>query len=515
MRRILTLSLGFGLMASAAFAAPVSGGKANLIVQPEPPSIMIGITTNAPSLAVGGNIYEGLLRYDAKLQPMPSLAKSWEISPDGITYTFHLQDGVKWHDGQPMTSADVLFTINDFLMKTQPRHRNTMVRVAAVSAPDAATIVFTLKGPFEPFIRSLSFATMPIVPKHIYEGTDYAANPANQAPIGTGPFKFAEWKKGSYIKLEKNKDYYVPGKPYLDELLYQIIPDGASRAVAFETGNVDIVPGGSLENFDIARLAQLPNACRTDAGQEYNAPLSLLWMNNRTKPMDNPEFRQAINYALDREFAKDVIWNGYGKLATGPFSTLLPFYSPQQPQYPFDPEKAKKLLKESGYDGKPLRLMPVPYGETWQRWAEAVKQNLSEVGIPVEIETSDVASVNQRLSNWDFDLAFSFVYQYGDPAIGGDRHYRTSQIAKGNPFNNIAGYSNPEVDKLFDEAAVAYPAEKRQALYDKAQAKIQEDAPVAWLLELAFPIVYNCRFKDLVTTATGLSDSLRDAYIEK
>jgi peptide/nickel transport system substrate-binding protein len=515
MRQTIFLPLLVSLLTGTALAEPTPGGVANLIVQPEPPGIMIGITTNAPALDVGGNIYEGLLRYDEKLNPMPSLAKSWDISPDGTTYTFHLQDNISWHDGQPMTAADVLFTVNDFLTKTQPRHRNIMTRVKSVTAPGDKTVVFTLNGPFEPFIRALSFATMPIVPKHIYEGTDYAANPANQSPVGTGPFKLTEWKKGSYIKLDRNTDYYIKGKPYLDELIYQIIPDAASRAIAYETGNVDILPGGSVENFDIPRLSQLPNTCITDKGQEYNAPLAMIWMNNRVAPMDNLKFRQAVEFALDRDFAKDVLWNGYGKIATSPFSSLLPFYSKQEPQYSYDPAKAKALLAESGYDGRTLRLLPTPYGETWQRWAEAVKQNLEEIGIPVEIQTGDTASYNQRVSNWDFDLAFTFVYQYGDPAIGGDRHYKTSQIMKGNPFNNVAGYSNPEADALFDAAAVAYPASERQKLYDQVQAKILEDAPVAWLLELGFPILSNCKFKNVVTTANGISDAMRDVYIEK
>lgn len=515
MKRIVTAAIGLLLMSSAAFADPTTGGRLNLLVQPEPPSLMIGISTNGPTQAVAGNIYESLLRYNDKLEPQPSLAKSWEISPDGLTYTFHLQDNVKFHDGQPMTSADVVFTANDFLTKTQPRWRNTMARVESVTASDKQTVVFKLKAPFEPFIRSLNVAALPIIPKHIYHGTDFNTNPANEKPIGTGSFKFAEWKKGSYIKLVKNEDYYLPGKPYVDELIYQIIPDGASRAVAFETGTVDILPGGTVENFDIPRLKELPNTCSTEKGWEYTSPISWLWLNNRTAPMDNPKFRQAIMYALDRDFAKEALWNGYGKVATGPFSSKLPFYKDQEPKYPFDPAKAKALLEEIGYNGKPLRLLPLPYGETWQRWAEAVKQNLADVGIPVEIEATDVAGWNQRTANWDYDIAFTYLYQNGDPAIGVERNYLSSQISKGSPWNNVEGYSNPEIDKLFQAAATAFPAWERQKLYDRAQAKLQQDVPVAWLLELGFPTIYNCKVQDVITTANGLTDSLRDAWIKK
>ena len=502
--------------ASATWAAdPQAGGRLNLLVQPEPSSLMLGIATNASTNLVSGAIFESLLRYDEKLNPQPSLAKSWEISSDGLTYTFHLQDNVKWHDGQAMTSADVKFTVEEFLTKTQPRHRTIMAYVKSVETPDAATVVFQLKVPFESFIRVFGYKTMPIVPMHIYKGTEFATNPANTTPIGTGPFKLAEWRKGSFIKLTKNSDYYLKGKPYLDEVIYQIVPDGAARSAAFETGAIDVLPGGTMETFDIPQLAAMEGACVTEKGWEYSAPVSWLWLNNRNAPLDNPKFRQAIMYALDRELAKDVVWSGYGKIANGPIASTTPFYSQQQPVYTHDLAKAKALLKEIGYDGKPLKLLPLPYGETWQRWAELVKQNLAEAGIPLDIQSTDVAGWNQRTAQWDYDLAFTFVAQNGDPATGVARNYISSQIEKGNPFNNVEGYSNPEVDKLFADAAVAYPAAARQVLYDKVQAILQKDVPVAWLMELGFPTVYKCKIQDLVTTANGVGEDLRDAWIKK
>lgn len=514
LRRLLSTSFAIMLAAAAAAQAdPVDGGKLNLVVQPEPTSIMIGITTNGPSLAVGGNLYEGLLKYASDLTPMPSLAKSWTISEDGLTYTFKLQDGVKFHDGVAMTADDVIFSAANFLPTTQARHRIVMAHVESVTAPDPQTVVFQLNGPFEPFIRA--FAGMPIVPKHIYDGTDYASNPSNEAPIGTGPFKFGEWKRGSYIKLVKNPDYYIKGEPHIDELYYHVIPDAASRAVAYETGQIDVLPGGSVENFDIPRIAALPNTCVTEKGWEFYSPMAWMWINNRTAPMDDPRFRQAIMYAMDRQFALDVLWNGYGKIADGPFTSTLPFASEGAPIYRHDPDKAKALLKEIGYDGKPLRLLPLPYGETWQRWAEAVKQNLEEVGIPLEIESTDVAGWNQKTANWDYDLAFTYLYQNGDPAIGVARTYVTSSISKGSPWNNVEGYSNPEVDKMFDDAAVAFPAARRQEIYDKVQNIIREDVPVAWLTELAFPTIYNCKVQNIISTAIGLQDSLGGAWIQK
>jgi peptide/nickel transport system substrate-binding protein len=144
-----------------------------------------------------------------------------------------------------------------------------------------------------------------------------------------------------------------------------------------------------------------------------------------------------------------------------------------------------------------------------------VKQNLEDVGIKTEIVATDVAGWNQKTSEWDYDIAFTYLYQYGDPALGVARNYISSQIAKGSPFNNVEGYSNPAVDKGFAEAAVAVSPAERQALYDGVVKTVIEDAPVAWLLELQFPTITRCKVKDLVTTGIGVNDGFRDAWIER
>ena len=220
-------------------------------------------------------------------------------------------------------------------------------------------------------------------------------------------------------------------------------------------------------------------------------------------------------YAMDREFVRDVIWNGFGKVATGPVSSSTRFYTDDVVQYDYDPDKAKELLEEMGYDGTPVRLLPLPYGETWKRWAEAVKQNLEDVGITVEIVATDVAGWNQKISEWDYDLAFTYLYQYGDPALGVARTYISSNIAKGSPWNNVEGYSNPKVDELFAEAAVQASRDKRQELYTEVQKILVDDVPIAWTLELQFPTIYRCDVKDLVKTAIGVNDGFKDAWLDR
>lgn len=506
-----------GLTALPASAqAPKTGGTVHVVVQPEPPMLMQGLNQNGPTNMVAGNIYESLLRYDEKLNPQPSLAKSWEISPDAKVYTFKLQEGVKWHDGKPFTADDVVFSLDKFHREVHPRWRPVVnAQVEKIEKVDDLTVKITLKQPFGPMITTQEVASAPMIPKHIYDGTDYRANPANNTPIGTGPFKLKEWKKGSYIHLVKNEDYWAKGKPALNEIYWQIIPDAAARAVAYETGKVDVLTGGSVDVYDVQRLAKLPNSCMTTKGWEMFAPHAWLTANiARGGPLANKQFRQGMMYAIDRDFGKDVVWDGLGKLPTGPISSKTKFYSADVPKYKYDVAKAKELVKASGYKGEPLKILALPYGEVWSRWAEAIKQNFADAGINVSIETTDVPGWTQKASNGDFDLTFNFLYQLGDPAIGVARNYISTNIVKGNPFGNQGAYVNPEVDKLFADAAIAPTDAARQELYTKVQKVLVEDLPVLWLLEMEFPTIYRCNVKNLVTTAIGVNDGFRDAWKE-
>ena len=479
-------------------------GVVNVLVQPEPPGLMMGIVQNGPTQLIAGNIYEGLLRYNEKLEPQPQLATSWTVSADSKTYVFKLKPNVKWHDGKPFTADDVVFSCDVFLRKTHARFRASLAQVESIKALDPLTVEFKLKQPFGPFMGIFENGTMPMVPKHIYEGTDFATNPANATPIGTGPLKFKEWVKGSYINLVANENYHQPGIVSVESVYFHVIPDAAARAAAFESGKVDIAPGGTVEYFDVGRLAKLPGAAVTTKGWEMFAPHAWLTPNVRNGILGNKQFRQGLMYAIDREFGKDVVWGGLGKLPTGPISSKTKFYSGDVPKYTFDPAKAKELIKASGYKGETIKLLNLPYGETWSRWSEAIKQNLEDVGVKVQVENTDVPGWTQKASNWDFDLNFNFLYQLGDPAMGVARSYITSNIAKGNPFANVGGYSNPEVDKLFAQAAIAPTDSARQELYTKVQKVLADELPVLWLLEMDFPTIYRCNVKNLVTTGVGV-----------
>ena len=488
-------------------------GVINAVVQPEPPGLMLGLTQNGPTQLVAGNIYEGLVRYDEKLEPQPLLATSWTANAEGTVFTFKLKPGVTWHDGKPFTADDVVFTADVFLRKTHARMRANLMAVESIKALDPLTVEFKLNYPFGPFMGIFEVGSMPMVPKHIYEGTDFAANPANATPIGTGPLKFKEWVKGSYIQLVANDSYHVKGVPTVDSVYFHVIPDAASRAAAFESGKVDIVPGGAVEYFDVQRLSKLPGVAVSTKGWEFFAPHCFLWINNRKAPLDQVKFRQALMHAIDRDAICKIAWQGFATPATGPFNSQIKFYSADVPKYPRNVEKGKKLAAEAGYTGEALRLLPLPYGETWSRSAEIVRQNLAQAGIKIELVATDVAGWNQKLNEWDYDLAFTYLYQYGDPALGVARNYTTSNIAKGSPWNNVEGYSNPKVDELFEAGAKAADPAKRAEIYRQVQKILVEETPVAWLYEINFPTLYRSKIKDPISSGVGLNDSLGRATI--
>jgi len=498
--------------------AQTRGGTLSMIVQPEPPILIPALNQQGPTQFITGKIYESLLTYSFDLKPQPGLAKSWDASPDGLSYTFHLEEGVKWHDGQPFTADDVVFSLSEMLPKVHARARVILTQfVDSVSKVDDHTVTIKLKTAFPAFMLMFEPGFAPMMPKHIYAGTDYATNPANQKPVGTGPFMFQEWKRGEYVKLVRNPNYWKPGKPYLDELVFNVIPDSASRAVAFERGSVDVLRGGDVDNVDVRRLRALEGVQYTTQGWEMFSPQAYLIFNMRKPPFDNVKVRQAVMAAMNRKLVVDNIFFGLGKVSTGPFVATEMFYDKNVPPYTFDMKKARALIKESGI--KPgdytIRQLSFPYGSTWDRLGEYTKQALEQLGFNVDVLSTDAGGWASGTGNWDFDLTTSFVYQYGDPALGVQRLYVASNNVKGSPFANVQGYVNPEVDKLWLAAASEVDTAKRQALYSQIQTTLVNDVANGYLVDMEFPTLYRGKIKNLVKTAIGLNESFDDVYIEK
>lgn len=515
---LLGASASFALPLMAGYALgqePVTGGRLVLIAQPEPATLGLGLNLQAPTIYVTGKIFQGLLTYSTDLEPLPSLAKAWSISEDGLTYRFELQEGVKWHDGHPFTADDVVFTADEMMRVSHPRWKLTAdTYVESIKKDGDLAVIFRLKEPFSAFIYAFELTSLPIMAKHIYEGTDYRNNPANNAPIGTGPFKFDEWRRGQSIELVRNEEYHLPDLPRLDAITFLFIPDAASRETAFEQRMVDVLRSGDVEGFVAQRLAGMPGVASTTQGEEIYAPHAFIQMNLRRPPFNNLNVRRAVMHAVDRDFIARSIWFGMATPANGPVSSRTAFHEPDLPVYEYDVEKAKSLIAESGLGPDELRvtLTPLPYGQQWDRTAEYIAQQLRQAGLDVTIRGVDVSGWAQALSNWDFDFALNYTYQYGHPAMGVARHYLSSNIIQGTPAANNQGYSNPEVDELFAAAARSTDSDETRRLYSEVQRLLVEEVALGWVFELGSLVLYRDTVHEIVTTAIGVNDTLQTTW---
>jgi peptide/nickel transport system substrate-binding protein len=503
------------LPAQALAQTPKQGGTLVMCVEPDPPTLAAYINTAQPVGEVACHVYDGLCEYNFDLKPIPSLATSWTASSDGKTIAFKLRKGVKWHDGTPFTSADVQFSVMEVLKKHHPRGINTFRQLEAIDTPDDSTAVFHFKLPSPYVWVALSGYESPIIPKHLFAGTDVMTSKYANAPVGTGPFKFVEWQRGQYIRLDRNADYWRPQEPYLDRIVVRYIANAETRSASMQTGEIEYAAYGAIPYFDVARLDKAPGIASTTRGYEMQNPIVQLDFNTRTKPFSDVRVRQAIAYAIDRKFVIDHIWFGFGKPATGPISSNLAptgFYTPDVKNYnvPNGIEIANKLLDEAGYPRKTggTRFEIVhditPYGEVWQRFGEYVKEALGKLGIGVTLRYEDVPTWLRRIyTNYDFQMTSNWLNTFGDPVIGVDRQYSSWSIKKGTVFVNDSGWSTPQTDKLMEEAAVEPDQKKRAALYHRFQKLVVEAVPVTWIFELHFVTVYNKKFHGLIASPLG------------
>jgi peptide/nickel transport system substrate-binding protein len=502
-------------------ATPRQGGSISMVPIPEPARLQTAIDTGVPVQLVSGKMHNGLLNYDMDMKPVPELAESWEIAPDGLTITFHLRRGVTFHDGHPMTSADVKFTIEKVSKVYHSRGRGVFLNLTTIDTPDEATAIFRLSRPAPYIMTSLHASETPILPKHIYEVGDIMTNPANNAPIGTGPFRFKEWKRGSYILLERNDHYFVPGQPHLDQIVFKTIPDSGARAVAFESGELDIGGPWPVSMTDLQRYKDSKTLKVTSEGYASFATMDFLEFNLRVPLFQDVRVRRAIAHCIDRGFIVDNILYGFGKAATGPVSSdIKAFYTPDVPSYPLDTAKAEALLDEAGHkrgaDGTrfTMTLDPVPYGDRYEQMAEYIAQALAPVGIKAEIRQQDVASWLRRVYTTHDCQAYIYgIYNMSDPTVGVQRQYWSQGIKDGVVFANGSSYSNPRIDAIFAQAAVEASQAKRKELFDEMQRIIVTDLPNIALVSEDPATVYNRRVLGAEGSIMGIYDTFANVGV--
>ena len=471
------------------------------------PTVQSGIATAVP----GTQIFATLLRYDADWRPQPYLAKSWSIADDGLSVTFNLRKNAKFHDGRPITSEDVAFSI--MTVKANHPFESMFKSVTAVETPDAHTAVVKLEHAHPAILLAMSSALCAIIPKHIYgDGQDVKSHPRNSDPVGSGAFKLAEFKPGEHIILEKNPDYFLSGHPKLDRIVIKQYKDTTSLALAIDKGEIQMYPFLDSTRF-INRLKKNDDLVVTSEGYAAVGPINWLAFNHNHDILKNKAVRQAISFAIDRDFIVNALHAGASTRATGPIANSSPYYSGAVEAYDVNLAKAKRLLDQAGYTGNPRFELTIDYipgfDEMQKTVAEYLRTQLKKVGIAVKLRASpDFPTWAKLVGGHDFDLSMDIVFNWGDPVIGVHRTYLSSNIRKGVIWSNTQSYSNPKVDSLLTMAARETDEAKRKALYAEFQKIVADELPVAWINLLPYHTAYRKSVSNPPVTIWGTMSPL-------
>lgn len=504
---------------AAESATPVRGGTLVYGVGREPPGLTSAITTAGPTQTVSGKIFDGLVTYDLDLKPQPQLATSWDISADGLSITLHLRAGVKWHDGHPFTSADVAFSVLEAWKTYNARGRATFANVERVDTPTPLIAVLRLSKPAPYILRALSSIESQVIPKHLYAGTDVLANPHNNAPIGTGPFRFVRWDRGSQLVLERNPDYWDTGKPYLDRIIFRQLPDPAAAFAALETGDVHL--SGELPLSELRGIAAKPNLVLHRRTANASAGITGFEFNLERPIFKDVRVRRAIAHAIDRDFLLKNVWFGYGTVAQAPIpKPFAEFYTDDVPNYAFDLKRAEALLEEAGYkrNAKGIRLTftndPNATSATLNQTAQVLRSSLAKIGVRMEVRNQDFGEfINRVYTRRDFDTTLYSASAGPDPAIGTQRFYWSKNIQTGVAFSNGAAYRNPEVDRLLEAAQTETDPAKRRSLYVRFQQLAETDLPKIPLISTETVVVASKRLRNFLGTGDGAGGNFAEAWL--
>jgi peptide/nickel transport system substrate-binding protein len=468
---------------------PESGGTMVDAMSGEPSGLIPMIAGESAASAVASHIFNSLLKYDRNLELEGELAKSWEVSSDQRTITFHLKPDLKWADGQALTSEDVLFTwklVTDD--KTRTPYGADYKLVEKAEAPDALTFKVTYGQPYAPALDS--WAGLQVLPKHLLQSQDINNTPFARNPIGSSYYKLAEWKNGERISLIRN-DHSVLGPPRIERLVSRFIPDPASQFLELMADNIDVM---NLNPIQYARIvpARPQLNKRIALYKELGNGYTYLGFNLKHAPFDDVRVRRAINYAIDKQELIDGVLLGLGEPIAAPYKPGTRWVNPQLKPYPYDPNKAKQLLKEAGFedhdgdgildrDGKPLSF-EILTNQNKQREMSAVliQRRLKEIGIDVKIRVLEWASfLGRYIKTGDFDVVVLGWSLSLDPDQFSIWH---SSQNKPGQFNFI-NYNNPQVDKLLEQGRLELDPDKRMKIYHEFSRLLLEDSPVVYLFE--------------------------------
>lgn len=480
------------------------------------------VTSDSASHEAASYLFNSLIRYDKDIRLEGELAKSWEVSPDEKRIVFHLHKGVKWHDGVPFTSADVLFTYRKIIdPKTPTAYAESYKQVRRASAPDPYTFVVEYGRPYAPALDS--WASLSILPKHLLEKyEDISRSPLNKEhPIGTGPFRFVEWKPGDRTVFDANPDYFE-GRPYLSRVVTRVIPDQATMFLELKSGGIDAM---TLTPLQYARQTDTPEFRARFHRYRY-LPFAYTYLGFR---LSHPFFsdrrvRQAIAYAVDKKEIITGVLFGLGVEATGPYKPGTWMYNPNVKRYPHDPERAKALLAEAGWkpgrdgilerDGKKFAFTVLTNAgnESRAKTAAIIQQNLAAVGIRMEIRTVEWAAfINEFIDKRRFDAVVLGWSTGPEP----DQYDIWSSTKTGPKELNFVGFRNAEVDRLLEEGRRTFDREKRKRAYFRLQEILAEEQPYVFLYVPQALSAYAARIHGIKPAPIGIGYNFIRWYVPK
>ena len=478
------------------------------------------LATDSSSHAVAGQIYNGLVKYDKNLNIVGDLAESFDISKDGLVITFHLHRGVKWHDGVPFTSRDVLYTYNVTIdPKTPTAYAEDFKQVKNMAAPDAHTIRVTYDAPFAPALASWGVS---ILPAHLLEGKDITRSPLARAPVGTGPYRFKEWVSGQKIVLEFNPDYFE-GRPYIDRFIYRIIPDSSTMYMELKAGAIDLM---NLSPVQYARQTSSENF--TSRFNKYRYPSSTyLYMgyNLRHPLFGDKRIRQAMTAAINKDELIQGVLFGMGQKAHGPIVPGRWAYNPAVKDIGYNPKLAAELLAQAGWkdknsdgilvkDGKPFKFTILTNQGNQQRLmtAQIIQQRLRQVGIDVHIRIVEWAAfLKEFVNKGNFEVVLLAWSISQDPDMFDIWH-----SSKNKPGElNFVGYNNAEVDRLLIEGRNTFDIQKRKNAYFRIQEILADEQPYTFLyVPDALPVV-SSRIRGVEPAPAGIGHNQNRWFVPK
>ncbi len=476
------------------------------------------LATDNASHSISGLIFNGLVKYDKDLNIVGDLAESWDISKDGLVITFRLRKGVRWHDGKPFTAQDVLFTYRITIdPKTPTAYAGDFLKVKKAEVLDDHTFRVTYDRPFAPALMSWGSSVMP---RHLLEGNEVTKSPLARHPIGTGPYRFKEWKTGQKIVLVYNPDYFE-GRPYLDGRIMRIIPDMATMFLELRARGIDQMGLTPLQYTRQTENRYFRNNFRKYRYLSFS--YTYLGFNLQNPLFADKRVRQAIASAINKEELIDGILLGLGKEATGPFKPGTWQYNPDVKRYPYDTKRALELLADAGWrdtngdgildkSGQPFEfeLLVNQGNEVRAKTAEIMQRRLAEVGISVKLRVIEWAAfIKEFINKRRFDAVILGWTVPMDPDL-----YDVWHSSKTGPSElNFVSYKNEEVDALLEKGRSTFDRDERKRCYDRIQEILADDQPYIFLyVPDALPI-FNARIRGIDPAPIGIGHNVIRWYV--